>query len=284
MPTYAIGDIQGCHAALLRLLDKLNFDSNHDTLWFAGDLVNRGHDSLATLRLVKSLGSRALTVLGNHDLHLLAIAYGVKTTRSADLQRILDADDRNELLQWLCHRPLLHHDAELGFTIAHAGIYPLWSLTQAKTYAQELEATLQNNLPEFLNNMYGNKPAQWQESLSGFERLRFICNAFTRMRFCKEDGTLDLNNNGSPDTNLSKNQSANDVGVPWFEVTQRKTNNEKIVFGHWSTLGNVNKKNIYPLDTGCVWGGELTALRLEDEKIISVDCPAAANPADFIKK
>lgn len=273
MPTYAIGDLQGCHDALLRLLDKFNFDSSSDTLWFAGDLVNRGTDSLATLRFVKSLGSRALSVLGNHDLHLLAIAYGVKTTRSSDLQRILDADDRNELLHWLSHLPLLHHDKKIGYCISHAGIYPLWSLSQAKTYAQELEVVLQNNLPEFLNNMYGDKPDQWHESLVSFERLRFICNAFTRMRFCLDDGTLDLKNNSASATS----------GLPWYELEKRKTKEVKLLFGHWSTLGKVSKKNIYPLDTGCVWGGQLTALRLEDEKVISVDCPAAANPADFIK-
>jgi len=216
-------------------------------------------------------------VLGNHDLHLLAIAYGVKTTRSPDLKRILDAEDNDELLHWLSCRPLLHHDAAIGYTITHAGIYPFWSLTQAKNYAHELETVLQNNLAEFLNNMYGDKPDQWQESLSGFERLRFICNAFTRMRFCKEDGTLDLKNNGSAAT-------TDDGGLPWFEIAQRKSQKEKLLFGHWSTLGKVNKKNIYPLDTGCVWGGQLTALRLEDEKVISVDCPAAANPADFIKQ
>lgn len=282
MPTYAIGDLQGCHDALLRLLEKINFDSNSDTLWFAGDLVNRGHDSLATLRFVKSLGTRALSVLGNHDLHLLAIAYGVKTTRSPDLQRILDAEDRDELLHWLSNRPLLHHDTTLGFTLTHAGIYPFWSLSQAKAYAQELELALKNSLVEFLNNMYGDKPERWQKSLSGFDRLRFICNAFTRMRFCKEDGTLDLDNNGGLNSNLASAKS-NNASFPWFEIAQRKTNDEKILFGHWSTLGKVNKKNIYPLDTGCVWGGQLTALRLEDEKVISVDCPAAANPADYIK-
>lgn len=282
MPTYAIGDLQGCHEALLRLLDKLNFDSSRDTLWFAGDLVNRGHDSLATLRFVKSLGTGAISVLGNHDLHLLAIAYGVKTTCSADLQRILDAEDRDELLHWLSCRPLLHHDAAIGYTITHAGIYPFWSLTQAKTYAKELEVVLQNNLAEFLNNMYGDKPDKWQESLSDFERLRFICNTFTRMRLCKNDGTLDLDNNISLNTNSASNNS-NNTSLPWFEIAQRKTNDEKILFGHWSTLGKVNKKNIYPLDTGCVWGGQLTALRLEGEKVISVDCPAVANPADYIK-
>lgn len=282
MPTYAIGDLQGCHESLLRLLDKINFNNNNDTLWFAGDLVNRGTDSLSTLRFVKSLDSHAISVLGNHDLHLLAIAYGIKTTRSDDLQRILNADDKNDLLQWLSHRPLLHHDESLGYTLTHAGIYPLWSLPQAKKYAHELETVLQNNLSSFLQNMYGDKPDVWQETLTGFERLRFICNAFTRMRFCKEDGTLDLNNNGSLNTTTSTITSGT-TSLAWFEIAQRKTQQEKLLFGHWSTLGKVNKKNIYPLDTGCVWGGRLTALRLEDEKVFSVDCPAAANPEDYIK-
>ncbi len=158
MATYAIGDLQGCYDSLLRLLDKLKFDPKKDKLWFAGDLVNRGPDSLSTLRFVKSLGDSAITVLGNHDLHLLAIAHGVKKTRSPDIQRILDAKDRDELLHWISSQPLLHHDAELGFTITHAGIYPLWSLKQAQDCASELEYTLKNNLDEFLEHMYGNKP------------------------------------------------------------------------------------------------------------------------------
>jgi bis(5'-nucleosyl)-tetraphosphatase (symmetrical) len=278
MATYAIGDLQGCYDSLLRLLDKLKFDKTKDTLWFAGDLVNRGPDSLSTLRFVKSLGDNAITVLGNHDLHLLAIAHGVKTTRSEDLQRILDADDRNELLQWLSTRPLLHHDPELGYTLVHAGIYPAWTLTQAQDCAAELEKTLKNNLNEFLKHMYGDKPDKWNDSLTGFDRLRFICNSFTRMRFCNHDGTLDLSCNGAPD-------SAPEGASSWFELTNRKTKQERILFGHWAALGNINKQNIYPLDTACVWGGELTALRIDTEKeeYISVDCPGDANPADFIK-
>lgn len=278
MATYAIGDLQGCFESLLALLDKLNFDKTKDTLWFAGDLVNRGSDSLATLRFVKALGDRAITVLGNHDLHLLAIAHNVKTTRSPDLQRILDAEDRNELLLWLSMRPLLHHDSKLNYTITHAGVYPLWSLEQAINYADELEDELKTNLHDFLNNMYGDKPAVWDDTLIGFDRLRFICNCFTRMRFCNNDGTLDFSSNGAPG-------SIPEGTSPWFDISNRKADDEKLLFGHWSTLGEVSKKNIYALDTGCVWGGKLTALRIDQEepKYISVDCPSAANPADYIK-
>ena len=277
MATYAIGDLQGCYDSLLRLLEKLNFDKKKDKLWFAGDLVNRGPDSLSTLRFVKSLGDNAITVLGNHDLHLLAIAYGVKTTRSPDLQRILDAEDKEDLLHWLSSQPLLHHDAELNFTLTHAGVYPLWTLKQAQTYSAELEVELKNNLTEFLNNMYGDKPDKWSESLTGFDRLRFICNVFTRMRYCTQKGELDLSSNGAPGT-------IPEGTLPWFEITNRQINNEALLFGHWSTLGKVNKENIFPLDTGCVWGGQLTALKLETSEYISIDCPSEANPADYVKK
>ena len=278
MAIYAIGDLQGCYDSLLRLLEKLNFDKEKDTLWFAGDLINRGPDSLSTLRFVKSLGESAITVLGNHDLHLLAIAYDIKTTRSPDLQRILDADDKDELLLWLSHRPLLHHDKNLNYTIAHAGIYPLWTLQQAQEHAIELEHELKNNLHNFLHNMYGNKPEKWDNSLTGFDRLRFICNSFTRMRFCHQDGSLDFSSNGAPG-------SVPEGATPWFDVANRKTKQERLLFGHWSTLGKVSKENIYALDTGCVWGGELTALRIdtEIEEYISVTCPGDANPADYIK-
>ena len=278
MATYAIGDIQGCYDSLIHLLEKLNFDKTKDTLWFAGDLINRGPDSLSTLRFVKSLGDSAISVLGNHDLHLLAIAHNVKTTRSADLQRILDADDSDELLQWLSARPLLHYDKKLNYTITHAGIYPSWTQQQAQNYAAELEYELKNNLDAFLNNMYGDNPNKWDESLSGFERLRFICNSFTRMRYCDQQGTLDFSSNGAPGT-------IPESSVPWFDVIDRKAKNEKLLFGHWSTLGKINKDNVYPLDTGCVWGGELTALHIDTDsaEYISIGCPSEANPEDFVK-
>ena len=278
MATYAIGDLQGCYDSLIQLLEKLNFDKTKDTLWFAGDLINRGPDSLSTLRFVKSLGDSAISVLGNHDLHLLAIAHNVKSTRSRDLHRILDADDCDDLLKWLSTRPLLHYDKKLNYTITHAGIYPSWTLQQAKNYAAELEDVLKNNLDAFLNNMYGDKPNKWDESLNGFERLRFICNSFTRMRFCNQNGTLDFSSNGAPGTIPAET-------VPWFDVSNRKTKDEKLLFGHWSTLGKINKDHVYPLDTGCVWGGELTALRIDTNlaEYISIGCPSEANPADFVK-
>jgi len=279
MATYAIGDLQGCYDSLQRLLDKIKFDQSKDTLWFAGDLVNRGPDSLSTLRFVKSLGDSAVSVLGNHDLHLLAIAHGVKKTNSKDMKRILKADDREELLHWVSYRPLLHHDAELGYTIAHAGIYPLWTIEQAQKYAFELEYVLKNSLDTFLDHMYGDNPCKWDESLTRYKRLRFICNSFTRMRYCYADGSLDFKSNGAPG-------KVPEDAFPWFNVPKRKAKKEKILFGHWSTLGIIDKKNVYPLDTGCVWGGDLTALRIDTKKpeYISINCQAAANPKDFIKK
>lgn len=280
MTTYAIGDLQGCYSALQQLLEKIHFDPASDTLWFAGDLVNRGPESLQSLRFVKSLGDRAITVLGNHDLHLLAIAEEHKSTNDQGLKDILNAGDSEELLYWLRQQPLLHHDPVLGYTLVHAGIYPHWDLYQAQTHARELEAVLQGEqYRDFIFNMYGNQPDKWQDELTGFDRLRFICNSFTRMRYCNEEGVLDFSNNGAPGT-------APENMAPWFAIETRKTKQDQIVFGHWSTLGLVKKENIFALDTGCVWGGKLTALALEDEppQHFSIDCTAAANPADFVKK
>ncbi len=280
MTTYAIGDLQGCYTALQQLLEKIHFDPEKDMLWFAGDLVNRGPESLQCLRFVKSLGDRAITVLGNHDLHLLAIAEEHKSTNDQGLKDILDADDSEELLDWLRQQPLLHHDPVLGYTLVHAGIYPLWDLQQAQEHARELEAVLQSEqYRDFIFNMYGNEPDKWQDDLTGFDRLRFICNSFTRMRYCNEEGVLDFSNNGAPGT-APENMS------PWFTLAARKTKSDRVVFGHWSTLGLVKKENIFALDTGCVWGGKLTALALEatPAQHFSIDCTAAANPADFVKK
>ena len=279
MATYAIGDLQGCYDSLLRLLDKLNFNESKDTLWFAGDLVNRGPDSLSTLRFVKSLSDNAITVLGNHDLHLLAIAAKHKKTKDSGLKEILNADDADDLLNWLRKQPLLHHDPQLNFTMVHAGIYPDWDLQDAQKYANELEAVLRSDdYLDFIFNMYGNLPDKWDDELKGWERLRIICNIFTRMRYCENDGTLNFKSHGAPGTHPENT-------VSWFEVPNRKVMENTILFGHWSTLGIINKKNIYALDTGCVWGGKLTALRIDTEKpeYISVDCPGDANPADYIK-
>ena len=279
MATYAIGDLQGCYDSLLRLLDKLKFDKTKDKLWFAGDLVNRGPDSLSTLRFVKSLGDSAITVLGNHDLHLLAIAAKHKKTKDAGLKDILKAHDVDELLDWLRKQPLLHHDAELNFTMVHAGIYPEWDLATAHKNAHELESVLRGeNYLDFIFHMYGNLPEKWDEHLQSWDRLRFICNSFTRMRYCENDSSLNFQSHGAPGTHPENT-------LPWFEIPQRKMTTERIIFGHWSTLGEINKHNVYALDTGCVWGGQLTALRIDsnDAEYISVDCPGDANPADFMK-
>jgi bis(5'-nucleosyl)-tetraphosphatase (symmetrical) len=280
MAIYAIGDLQGCYASLEKLLDKLAFNRENDQLWFAGDLVNRGPDSLSTLRFVKSLGDSAVTVLGNHDLHLLAIAADHKSTRDKGLKKILKAEDGPELIHWLRKQPLIHHDAELAFTLVHAGVYPSWSLSRALEYADELQQVLSgDNYLEFIHHMYGNQPNKWKKKLQGWERLRFICNAFTRMRYCHEDGSLDFKRNSTPQV------KASDI-IPWFDMPGRKMHEQRILFGHWSTLGILKRTDVYSLDTGCVWGGQLTALRIDKDEpeYISVDCPGDANPEDFMQK
>lgn len=279
MSTYAIGDVQGCYDSLQRLLEKLRFDPTKDTLWCAGDLVNRGPDSLSTLRFIKSLGNNAITVLGNHDLHLLAIAAKHKHTNDKGLTELLDAEDAGELLNWLRRQPLLHHDAELNFTMVHAGIYPGWDLAEAQECAHELETVLRSDAYlDFILHMYGNLPVKWNDELKNWERLRFICNSFTRMRYCEADESMNFKSHGAPGSHPENT-------LPWFELASRKTQQERILFGHWSTLGLVTKENIFALDTGCVWGGQLTALRLDKDnpEYISVNCPGAANPADYIK-
>lgn len=270
MSTYAIGDLQGCYTELQDLLNKINFDETNDQLWFVGDLVNRGPESLKCLRFVKSLGEKAKTVLGNHDLHLLAIANKVrKPHRNDTLDEILNADDAEALLNWIKHLPLLVHDESLNFTMIHAGLPPQWSLKKAKELAKETENLLQSDqFTDFIHNMYGNQPDIWSETLSGDDLHRFIINCFTRIRYLEETGKLNLKENNAP------GRQAKNL-IPWYALPNRKTNEDKIIFGHWSTvmLGeeqNFKQYNVYPLDTGCLWGGELTAMRLEDEKIFSV--------------
>lgn len=276
MSTYVIGDIQGCFDELQKLLEKISFDPEKDRLWFAGDLVNRGPKSLETLRFVKSLGKAANSVLGNHDLHLLAISQGnLKHASGASLDPILKADDCEELLHWLRFRPMLLHDEQLGFTLIHAGLPPQWDLSMAKQAARELEVTLQGEkFSDYCEKMYGNKPNKWSPDLSGMDRLRFITNCFTRLRFCDAEGKLGLSEKGAPGSQDKKY-------LPWFEIKGRKTAKDKILFGHWSMLGLMQEKNIWSLDTGCLWGGQLTALRLEDEKIFQVNCKAKQNPHKF---
>lgn len=268
MPTYAIGDVQGCFAELENLLDVIQFDAALDMLWFTGDLVNRGPRSLEVLRFVKSLGERHVTVLGNHDLHLLAVAVGARDTHRGDtLQAILSAPDREELIDWLRRRPLFHEDKSLGFVMAHAGIAPVWTVADAHRLAREVETVLRGASPEsLLKNMYGNQPDYWDEQLSGIERWRAIINFFTRMRFCLADGRLDLSYKGEI-------AGKPDELIPWFLLPNRVNANEKIIVGHWAALGGkTDVSGVVALDTGCVWGNCLTAMRLEDEKRFSVRC------------
>ena len=270
MTTYAIGDVQGCYEELLLLLDEIDFDPQSDQLWFTGDLVNRGPQSLEVLRYVKRLGDSAITVLGNHDLHLLAVAFNNAQLRSRDtLDDILAAPDREELLDWLRSRPLIHSDGNNGFVLLHAGLPPQWDIDQARERAGEVETAIRaDDAARFFDNMYGNEPHRWSDALTGDKRLRFITNAFTRLRYCDADGNFCLDAKGPPGTQP-------DPCLPWFTIATRKTRNEKIIFGHWASLyrGNISnfkKDNVYPLDTACVWGGALTALRLEDERWFNV--------------
>lgn len=276
MAVFAVGDVQGCYDELQRLLAQLRFDPQEDTLWFTGDLVNRGPKSLATLRFASSLGERAVCVLGNHDLHLLAVAQGAAPQRRSDtLEAVLAAPDREELLTWLRHRPLLHHDASLGYTLIHAGLPPQWDLPTAQGCAREVEEVLRGeNHAEFFRRMYGDQPLVWSPALKGIERLRFIVNCFTRLRYVNAAGELDLASKGPPG-------SQRPGFLPWFEAPGRKSADLHIIFGHWSTLGEVWGHNVYPLDTGCVWGGRLCALRLDGDDSggwFCVDCSGAQRP------
>jgi bis(5'-nucleosyl)-tetraphosphatase (symmetrical) len=275
MAVYAIGDIQACFDELMQLLEVLHFDAARDRLWFTGDLVNRGTQSVEVLRFVKSLGDKAVVVLGNHDLHLLAVAGRSAPLRPKDsFMDVLEAYDRNTLLDWLRHRPLLHHDARLGYTLIHAGLPPQWDLAAARACAKEAEQVLRGaDANAFFQQMYGDQPQQWRADLGGAERLRFIINCFTRLRYCDAEGRLALRYKGAPGT------QAADV-MPWFHVPWRKSAGMKIIFGHWSTLGRYQGEGIYNLDSGCVWGGSLTALRLDDDQWFSVSCEGACAPGE----
>lgn len=274
MATYAIGDVQGCRDALARLLDSLRFDPATDHLWFAGDLVNRGPDSLGTLRLIRSLGDRAVAVLGNHDLHLLAVANGGKRGRRDTLDEVLDAPDGHALLDWLRQRPLLHSSADARWHLIHAGLPPQWTIGEAARLADEVETVLRGPDGEaLLARMYGNQPDRWDDALVGWPRLRVIVNAFTRLRYCTADGVIAPDPKGAPG-------SQPDGLLPWFAVPGRASAGNRIVFGHWSTLGRVHwpEHGVWGLDSGCVWGGRLTALCLDDERLHSVECPECRRP------
>lgn len=265
---YAIGDIQGCVTPLKKLLERIRFNPEHDILWFTGDLVNRGPKSLETLRFIKSLGDQHPTVLGNHDLHLLAVAsLAQRMTPEDTFTDILNAPDKNELIDWLSKKPLLYHDDVSGFTMVHAGLAPSWDLTTAKRLAKEVETVIQSPAAfDFFQHMYGDHPDHWNETLQGTSRLRCITNYFTRVRFCHPDGRIELKNKGQINP-------ANKELMPWFKVPHRVNAHLKIIFGHWAALGGVtDTPNTYALDTGCVWGNKLTAMRLEDEKRYEVSC------------
>ncbi len=276
MAVYAVGDVQGCYDPLRRLLDQLSFDPSCDRLWLVGDLVNRGPASLATLRFIRQLGDAAVTVLGNHDLHLLAVAHRRDRYRRKDtFNDILAAPDGEELLHWLRYRPLLHRDAQLQTTMVHAGLPPQWDLPLAQACAEELAAVLRSEEGDaFLAQMYGNKPDHWSSTLAGWDRLRFTCNCLTRMRFCTSDGRLDLEHKGAPGSQPA-------YLFPWYQVPGHRSVKETLVFGHWSTLGYLHHGRVHALDSGCVWGGFLTALRLDGSHLpYQIRCPGALVPGD----
>jgi bis(5'-nucleosyl)-tetraphosphatase (symmetrical) len=276
MALYLIGDVQGCNAPLGRLLDKLDFSPSRDTLYLLGDLVNRGPDSLGVLRRMVHLDGAAHCLLGNHDLHLLATAHGVrKPHRSDTVDDILRAPDREALLDWLRQRPLalqVH-----GWLMVHAGVLPGWDAAKTMALAGEVAAVLRgDDWVTFLHEMYGDQPDHWRDDLQGTERLRVIVNALTRLRFCSAVGVMEF---------ATKNEAAGAPPgfMPWFEVPGRRTAGTPVAFGHWSTLKRVTRTDVLPLDTGCVWGGCLTAARLLDAhgavERISVDCPQAQAPS-----
>lgn len=271
MSTYAIGDIQGCQDSLLRLLETVKFDPAADRLWFVGDLVNRGPDSPGVLRFIKNLGDAAVCVLGNHDLHLLALAEGYGRARKGDtLDAVLAAPDRDELLAWLRRQKLAWREG--GFLMVHAGVLPGWTADDTLVRAAEAEAVLQGaHYRDFFAQMYGNAPVAWDEALQGIERLRVIVNAFTRLRYCSLDGEMEFHHKCAP--------GAQPAGwLPWFAVPGRRSADVCFVIGHWSTLGLVNRPELIALDTGCLWGGTLTAVRLEDRQVFAVGCPQMRSP------
>jgi bis(5'-nucleosyl)-tetraphosphatase (symmetrical) len=261
MATYAIGDVQGCFDELQVLLDRCGFNKTHDRLWLVGDLVNRGPKSLEVLRFVRELGERAIVVLGNHDLHLVTQFEGFERKRSDDtFGDILDAPDAKELVDWLRARPMMH--VEGGWAMVHAGLLPIWTIGKALDLAREVERALRApNYRDFLAHMYGSKPERWEDALAGWDRLRVIVNAMTRMRFCTAEGTMEFQAKGeTPPAGFR----------PWFEFRQDE---RALVFGHWSALGLRLLPRLAALDTGCVWGGALSALRLEDRWLAQVPSP-----------
>ena len=278
MATYAIGDIQGCYNELKQLLDKINFNADKDKLWFTGDLVNRGPKSLETLRLIHSMGENAIVVLGNHDLHLLATVFDHERPGKKDtFHDILKAPDRDQLMQWFRALPLMHTDNDTGLSMVHAGLHPNWSIEKAQSLAREVEDVLQNDDHiQFYKHMYGDKPSMWSDDLSGWPRFRYITNIFTRLRYCTPEGKIALGCKREPGTQPAGFH-------PWFSLEHRASRNDPIIFGHWSTLvlsKNIDYPNVYPLDTGCLWGGQLTALRIDSDpyETYQLNCQKTARP------
>jgi bis(5'-nucleosyl)-tetraphosphatase (symmetrical) len=271
MSVYAIGDAQGCYQQVVTLLEQVRAAAPDPTFIFVGDLINRGPRSLDTLRLVRSLGPSAKVVLGNHDLHVLALAHGIrKPHRSDTVDEILQAPDREQLLEWLRRQPLALF--ECGHLLVHAGVLPQWSAAQTLGLAQEVSTVLSGpDWLTFMQHMYGNTPAQWDDALQGADRLRCIVNALTRIRFCRADGSMDFSS--------TEGAASPPAGcLPWFDLPGRNSADTPVVFGHWSTLGLTVRDKLVGLDTGCVWGGKLTAVRLEDHAVFQVDCPQHQQP------
>ncbi|HEX7810837.1 MAG TPA: symmetrical bis(5'-nucleosyl)-tetraphosphatase [Burkholderiales bacterium] len=270
MASYAIGDLQGCFGSLQNLLGETGFNASRDRLWFVGDLVNRGPQSLEVLRFIRSLGDAAVTVLGNHDLHLLMVAGGRAKPRKEDtLGTILDAPDREELLAWLRELPMTHVEGE--YAMVHAGLLPSWTAAQAAQLGREVEQALRGpGWPDLMAHMYGNHPDRWSDSLTGYDRLRVIINAMTRLRICTADGRMEFSHKGSL-------EDIPEGYMPWFAVPGRRSADSTVICGHWSALGLRAETNLLALDTGCLWGRRLSAVRLEDRRVYQVSCPRLAD-------
>lgn len=279
MATYAIGDVQGCYDALRRLLDIVKFDPPTDTLWFVGDLVNRGPQSLETLRFIISLGDAAISVLGNHDLHLLVAASGYTKRYPGDtIDEILAAPDREALLHWVRQQKLMHADKDKGYAMVHAGLLPQWNIDKALALAAEAEAVLRGERHnDFLRPLYGNQPSAWRDDLTGDDRQRVIVNAMTRMRLCTAAGDMEFNHKLAPVAGAMP-----DGYMPWYDVPGRASADTTILFGHWASLGVLLRADVIGLDSGCVWGRKLSALRLEDRRTFQCGCSAlkSSTPAE----
>lgn len=278
MTRYAIGDVQGCHDELQALIARLNFSADRDQIYFVGDLVNRGPASLQVLRFVRSLGDNAVVVLGNHDLHLLAVVHGVRRNRKSDtLDDVLTAPDRDALLEWLITRPMAHihtHGDGRVDLIVHAGLIPQWTADVTLALARDVEAALRNDPSRVFDHMYGDEPDRWSDDLGEKDRLRFTINVLTRLRVCSADGRIDLKWKGKPPPPDSPYQ-------PWFDIERRQTRDARVIFGHWSALGFVQRNGVVGLDSGCVWGGSLTAFDLDtDRPPITVACGGYQLPDD----